>query len=267
MPNRTKRPFSVASVVAIALIAALLIYALNRLPPDGLSNLLARLLEGRDDLPLSPEQQAYETIFYDIAIPETAAPRPVDALSLTEAFARFAFAEDYQHLYTVSYTDGDRTLTRTVSLSRAGSAYQLALFDGEKINASALLQTVRHDGETCIIEDTMGNEHLYLPGEDFPLSSVALQPEPATFSALLEQYEAAPADSPLSCCTAEVADSNHGRLLTLRFTYRGTDRTEEYLYLLDYGILFSATSRQGDLTYYTLKTQSFSVGSEMEESD
>ena len=35
MSNRAKKPFSVASVVAIALVAALLIYALNRLPPDG----------------------------------------------------------------------------------------------------------------------------------------------------------------------------------------------------------------------------------------
>jgi len=267
MPNRTKRPFSVASVVAIALIAALLVFTLNRLPPNWMAGLLTRLMQGRDDLPLSPEQLAYETIFHEIALPETAPPHPVDALSLTEAFSQFAFAEDYRHLYTVTYTDGDRTLTRTVSLARTGSAYQLVLFDGEKIGTSSLLQTVRHDGESCIIEDSIGNEHLYLPGEDFPLSSVALQPEPAAFCSLLEQFETNPAASPLSACSAEVADSDHGRLLTLRFTYRDSGRTEEYLYLLDYGILFSASSRQGDLTFYQLKTQSFSTDPEGEESE
>lgn len=259
MPNRTKKPFSVASVVVLALIAALLIYGLNRIPPDGLSNLLARLMQGRDDAPLSPEQQAYETIFAEIALPETAAPRPIDALTLTEAFAQFAFAEDYTHLYTVSYTDGTRRVNRTVSLNRKGKTYEMLLFDGEKINASALLQTVRHDGSTCIIEDSMGNEHLYLAGEVFPLSSVAMQPDPDTFCALLAQYEADPASSPLSACTAAIAYSPNGRVLTLRFTQRADGREEEYHYLLDHGILLSASSRQGDLVYYELKTQSFST--------
>lgn len=267
MSNRAKKPFSVASVVAIALVAALLIYALNRLPPDGLSNLLARLIEGRDDAPLSPEQQAYEVIFNEIALPETSAPRPVDALSLTEAFAQFAFAEDYRHLYTVTYTDGRRSMTRTVSLTRTEENAQLAIFDGEEISTASLLQTLRHDGESCIIEDSMGNEHLYLPGTDFPLASAAMQPDPDTLCALLAQYEADPTASPLSACTAETADSEHGRILNLRFTDRATGRTEEYVYLLDYGILFSAAAREGDLTYYELKTTSFAVGSEAEESE
>lgn len=265
MPNRTKKPFSVASVVLIALIAALLIFGLNRIPPDGLSNLLAKLIQGRDDTPLSPEQQAYETLFAEMALPETAAPRPIDSLSLTEAFAQFAFAEDYRHLYTVSYTDGERKLTRTVSLSRAGEAYELILFDGEKVNASSLLQTVRHDGETCVVEDSMGNEHLYLAGEDFPLASVAMQPDPNTFCALLEQYETDPAASPLSACTATVADSDKGRVLTLRFTDRASGREEEYHYLLDYGILYAATTRMGELVYYELQTQAFSTDTEISE--
>ena len=267
MSNRAKKPFSVASVVVIALIAALLIYTLNRLPPDGLSNLLARLIEGRDDLPLSPEQQAYEVIFDEIALPETSAPRPISALSLTEAFAQFAFADDYRHIYTAAYTDGQRRMVRTVSLTRFGEEAQLAIFDGEQINAASLLQTIRHDGDTCVIEDSMGNEHLYLPGTDFPLASAAMQPDPDTLCALLSQYEADPAASPISDCSAETADSAQGRMLTLRFTDCATGRTEEYIYLLDYGILFSAAAREGDLTYYELKTVSFAVGAEMDETD
>lgn len=259
MFNRIKKPFSVASVVLIALMVALLIFGLNRLPPDGLSNLLARLMQGRDDTPLSPEQQAYETLFAEMALPETAAPRPIDALSLTEAFAQFAFAEDYNHLYTVRYTDGERQLVRTVSMNRAGAAYDLLLFDGEKVDGSTLLQTLHHDGETFIVKDTMGNEHLYLAGTDFPLSSVAMQPDPDTFCALLEEYETAPDTSPLSACTATVADSANGRVLTLHLTYRETGREEEYHYLLDYGILYAATSREGDLTYYEMKTLTYSA--------
>lgn len=262
MANRTKKPFSVASVVLIALAAALLIYGLNSLPPDGLSNLLVKLIQGRDDGPMSPEQQAYETLFAEMAAPETSAPQPMDALSLTEAFAQFAFAEDYSHLYTVRYTDGERQVARTVALSRTKDAYELHLFDGEKAVASALRQSVQHDGESCVIEDAMGNRHLYLAGKDFPLSTVAMQPDPDTFCAMLEAHELSPDTSPLSSCEAAVADSDMGRVLTLRFTERDTGREEEYQYLLDYGILYAAASREGSLTYYELKTQGFSIDPE-----
>lgn len=261
---KTDRGWSTRAILALALIAALAVLALGLLQPTGIAELFARLLSGVGSSgEQDPEQQAYEAILDGLGQPETAAPRSLDALSLVEAFSQYPFADTYEHLYTVTYTDGQRSTTRCVSLTRAGEAYRILLFNGSKMAPGELLLSAEGDEETLQVRDTMGNQHLYLKGEDFPLSSVAMLPDTDTFCALLRDYEADPDTSPLSSCSAVVTDAPQGRMLTLTFVERDTGREEVYQYLLDYGILYSATSTQDGLTYYTLTTISFTMEEEI----
>ncbi|MBR7185813.1 MAG: hypothetical protein IKD37_09440 [Clostridia bacterium] len=261
MSEKNKKPLSLAAVALLALLALALIIGLSRIPIDGLTGLLSLLFSRGDDA-LTPEQMAYETILAEMALPETVSPpSALDSLSLTEAFSQFAFADHYTHTYTVTYTDGNRTLTQCISLSRQGDAFKIALYEGTQPDPAALLRTGVHDGSTYQVEDNMGNSRLYVSGEDFPLASVAMLPDPDLFCDKLAEYERNPDASPFSDCAAVVSDTANGRLLTLRFTERATGSEEIYRYLLDYGILFDATSTRDGLLYYRLSTLAYSDGS------
>lgn len=266
MANRPKKPITASAigVTLMALVVTLAILALSRMPPDGLSNFLSSLFSARDDTPLSPEQQAYETLFAELAMPETAAPRPIDAPSLEEAFTQFAFVEEYSQVYTVRYADGTREQVQTVSLNRTPEAYTLVVYDGDTPDAAHRRMSLRQVGKAFRVEDAQGNEHRYPVGEDFPFASVAMQPDPARLIDDLKQYLQSPESYPASSCEATLADSDHGRLLTLKFVNTAEATVAEYHYLLDYGILFAATEKKGDLVYYRLETTSFSMVGEVE---
>ncbi len=264
MANRQKKPIT-ASAIGITLLAltvTLAILALSRMPPDGLTSFLSNLFAERDNGPLSPEQQAYETLFAELAMPETAAPRPLDLPALEEAFAQFAFVETYSQVYTVRYTDGVREQLHTVVLDRTPTDYTMAVYDGDTTDASARVQSLRRVGDSFRVEDARGNESRYPIGQDFPFASVAHQPDPAALTADLALYTQDPAASPYTECAATLSDSEYGRMLVLRFADAQVE--SEYRYLLDYGILYAAEAKQGDLVYYRLETKSFSMEGDLE---
>lgn len=263
-PRRRLTWSAVALAAALAAVVAFMIFVQRH--PMALSTLLSRLFSDRGNGE-DPEQARYEALMQSLEPAETGAVRRLDSTSLLEAFALYPFADTYRQQYVVRYTDGERETARYVSLLRVGKAYRIMQFAGEKIDPSALLWMAECDGDSLKVEDRLGNKHLYLLGEDFPLASVALQPDPDDFCALLLAYEQSPDTSPLSVCTAELSEGVEGRELTLRFTYRESGQTEEYRYLLDRSILAEAKSTRDGVVYYRLETVSYETADELEEEE
>lgn len=220
--SRAGREWSTKAILLAALAAVLAVLALSLLRPTGMAELFAKLIAGVGNNEQDPEQQAYAAIFDELRQPEPETPQSLNALSLVEAFSQYPFADTYEHIYTVTYTDGNRSTTRCVSLNRAGDDYRILLFNGNKVAPGELLLSAEGDAETFQVRDTMGNRHLYLKGDDFPISSVAMLPDTDSFCALLRDYETDPDASPLSSCSAVVSGTPEGRMLTLTFVERDT---------------------------------------------
>ena len=254
------KPTTLAAILLLSVLISLLIIGLSRVSPDGISDFFIDLLRGERSNHETPSDAEYADLFSALAGADTAPPRPLDSLSLTEAFAHFPFAESYTHIYTVRYSDGERESTKCISLTREGEAYQLLIFEGETVDPTKLYESIIFDGSVYVAQDMMGNRRVYTPGEDFPLSSVAMLPDTNTFCAILAEYEKDPSASPFSACSAVIEDAPEGRVLVLRFTDRETGSNEEYRYLLDYGILHSATGTRDGLVWYALDTIKFSDG-------
>ncbi|MBQ2768113.1 MAG: hypothetical protein IJF49_08580 [Clostridia bacterium] len=252
-------PPSVLLILILALVFALVIFGLAQLKPTGIADFLANLFGNDRDNPQENIAPEYALLLEQFADETAEAPIPVDALTLTEAFANFPFASHYTHQYTVSYTDGTRTSSHTISLTRSGEEYQILQYEGEQIDPNKLLFFARADASTFLLKDTLGNQHLYQLGEDFPFSSVAMLPDPEIFCEHLLAFEQRPTTSAYSACSAHIERHDAGRMLVLRFTEREGGGQEEYRYLLDYGILYSAVGTRGGEIYYTLDTLTFST--------
>ncbi len=252
------KPTSLAAILLLAIPVTLVIVGLSRIRPDGISNFFIQLLRGEQISREDPNDAEYAELFADLARPETEPPRLLDSISLTEAFAQFPFAESYRHVYTVTYADGTRENTKCISLSRTGESYQVLIFDSALIDPQKLYLSATFDGQIYTVRDKQGNQRLYTPGEDFPLSSIAMLPDTDTFCAMLREHEQNPDASPLADCSAAVEESEQGRMLVLRFTDKETGSSEEYRYLLDYGILYSAVGMMDGVAWYTLETINFS---------
>ncbi|MBE6576487.1 MAG: hypothetical protein E7654_09485 [Ruminococcaceae bacterium] len=258
--SRNRRPPRISAIiliVALALVFSLIIFGLGQLNPTGIADLLATLFNRDNDSTYEKDDPDYAVILEQLTGASTAAPTPIDSISLTEAFANFPFAATYDHLYTVTYADGTRSSTRTVSLTRNGEEYRIVQYDGDQSNPRGVLWSAESTGNDFTVQDSLGNRQTYPRGDDFPLSSVALLPDPDLFCAQLLAYEKDPDTSPLSECSAQIAHTDAMRLLILTFTRREDGSTEEYRYLMDYGILYSARGMRNGVIYYALDTVTF----------
>ena len=263
MPNsdsknrRPQRMTAIVLIVLLALIFSLIIFGLGQLNPTGIADLLASLFNRGNNSAQEGIDPNYAVILDQLAGVSTAPPTPIDSISLTEAFANFPFSTAYDHLYTVTYTDGTRSSTRTVSMTRNGADYRIVQYEGDQSNPRGVLWSAESTGDSFTVKDSLGNQQTYPKGDDFPLSSVALLPDPDVFCAQLLAYEKDPNSSPLTECSAQIAYADTMRLLILTFTYREDGGTEEYRYLMDYGILYSARGMRNGVIYYALDTVTF----------
>lgn len=263
MPNpdsKNRRPQRITAIVLIVLLAlifSLIIFGLGQLNPTGIADLLASLFNRGDNSAQEGIDPNYAAILDQLGAAPTAPPTPIDSVSLTEAFANFPFSTAYDHLYTVTYADGTRSSTRTISLTRKGEDYRIVQYEGDQSNPRGVLWSAESAGDSFTVQDGLGNQQTYPKGDDFPLSSVALLPDPDLFCAQLLAYEKDPDSSPLSACSAQIAYADAMRLLILTFTHREDGGTEEYRYLMDYGILYSARGMRNGVIYYALDTVTF----------
>lgn len=263
MPNsdsqnrRPKRITAVILIVLLALVFSLIIFGLGQLNPTGIADLLAALFNRRDNNTQEGIDPDYAAILDQLTATPTTPPTPIDSVSLTEAFANFPFSTAYEHLYTVTYADSTRSSTRTVSMTRDGEDYRIVQYEGDQSNPRGVLWTAESAGDSFTVRDSLGNTHTYPRGDDFPLSSVALLPDPDLFCAQLLAYEKDPDNAPLTECSAQIAYADAMRLLILTFTHREDGGTEEYRYLMDYGILYSARGMRNGVIYYALDTVTF----------
>lgn len=263
MPNpasRNLRPKHIAAIVLIVLLAlvfSLIIFGLGQLNPTGIADLLASLFNRGDNDIQEGIDPDYAAILEQLADAPTSPPTPIDSVSLTEAFANFPFSTTYEHLYTVTYADGTRSTDRTVSLTRLGEDYRIVQYEGDQSNPGGVLWMAESTGDSFTVQDGLGNRHTYPKGDDFPFSSVALIPDTDLFCAQMLAYENDPDSSPLTACSAQISVADTMRLLILTFTYREDRSTEEYRYLMDYGILYSARGMRNGVIYYALDTVTF----------
>lgn len=263
MPNsdsQNRRPQRITAVVLIVLLAlvfSLVIFGLGQLNPTGIADLLASLFNRNSGSEQEEIDPHYAAILDRLADAQTTPPSPLNSVSLTEAFANFPFSTAYEHLYTVTYADGTRSSTRTVSLTRKGEDYRIVQYEGDQSNPRGVLWSAQSAGDSFTVKDSLGNQHTYPKGDDFPLSSVALLPAHDLFCAQLLAYEKDPDNSPLTECSAQISSADTMRLLILTLTYREDGSTEEYRYLMDYGILYSARGMRNGVIYYALDTVTF----------
>lgn len=255
--RRPPRITAIVLIVLLALIFSLIIFGLGQLNPTGIADLLAALFSRENDSTHKNMDPDYAAILDQLADTPSAPPTPIDSVTLTEAFANFPFAATYEHLYTVTYADGTRSFTRTVSLTRKGEDYRIVQYEGDQSNPRGVLWSAESAGDSFTVQDSLGNRHTYPRGDDFPLSSVALLPDPDLFCAQLLAYEKDPDNAPFSECSAQISYADAMRLLTLTFTRRDDGGTEEYRYLMDYGILYSARGMRNGVIYYALDTVTF----------
>ena len=254
---RPPRVSAIILIVVLALVFSLIIFALGQLNPTGIADLLANLFDRGNNSTQEDVDPDYAAILDQLSNSPTSPPTDIDSISLTEAFANFPFAAAYEHLYTVTYADGARSSSRTVSLTRDGEDYRIVQYDGDQSNSRGMLWSAESTGDHFTVQDSLGNRQTYPKGSDFPLSSVALLPDPAQFCAELLAYEKDPDASPLSECSAQIAAADEMRVLILTFTRREDGSTEEYRYLMDYGILYSARGMRNGVIYYALDTVTF----------
>lgn len=263
MPNpasRNLRPKHITAIVLIVLLAlvfSLIIFGLGQLNPTGIADLLASLFHRGDSNTPESIDPDYAAILDRLNGAPVTPLTPIDSVSLTEAFANFPFSTAYEHLYTVTYADGTRSSSRTVSLTRKGEDYRIVQYEGDQSKPGGILWSAESAGDSFTVQDSLGNRHTYPKGDDFPLSSVALLPDPDLFCAQMLAYEKAPDRSPLTECSAQISTADTMRLLILTFTYREDGSTEEYRYLMDYGILYSARGMRNGVIYYALDTMTF----------
>lgn len=249
-------------ILLLALAFALLIFALGHLRLAFFADWLSGLF-GRDgDHSANAGDAHYEALLDQLRQPG-AEPVPLDALTLTEAFAHYAFELNYRHVYTVSYADGGRSADYTAELARQEDQYRLTIYRGTQAQEDAVLYLADLDGSAFQTVDGMDNRHLYPAGEDFPYFSVVMQPNPDAIIEMLREYERSPDTAALSACTVTLELTERGRRLTVRCTERDTGRTGEYAYLLDYGILESAAVTENGVVWYTLTTRSVSSSVEI----
>lgn len=250
-------------ILLLALVFALLIFALGTIRFDSFSDWLGGLFLDEPDIPENNNDLHYEALLEQLREPN-AQPVPIDSMTLAEAFTHYAFDASYRHIYTVTYHDGTREAAYTVALDRTDEQYQLSLYRGTGTKEENLLYGGQLSNSAFRTYDGMDNRHLYASGRDFPYYSVVLQPNPEGILEMLRSYEADPAQSPLSACTVTLEMTARGRRLVVACTERETGETGEYAYLLDYGVLESASAVRGGVTWYTLTTQSISPTSGLE---
>lgn len=241
----------IANILIVVAILALIVVGLNRIGiydlPDSVEKLLGTSDE-QDDPALSESfgTDIDKSLVYDENQGLVLTGSELTFENARSVLERLSSPDSYSQKLILNFTEGDRSDSQTVELTKSSGLYKASIFS----SSGTLIKTVTEDkkGFTVKAKNAKGEESFTLPRAGFDISDEC--------GFILDAKSFLESGFTLDEALFESSVGKYGSQITITFENAVGDYRQKQVYTisLDYGVVISALCYENDVIFYSMDT-------------